>query len=196
MQSLLTESEAMKDKLTIKEFGDPVLRKNSQKISRSEIYSTKILKLIDNMRKTLLEKDLGIGLAAPQIGQSISLAVIAIRPSKRRPKAEQFDLVIINPIIVKTYGNRIQQYEGCISGGSGSAGLFAKVPRYKKLELNYYDENGKRQIKIFEGLKAHVIQHEVDHLNGVLFVDRVKDRSTYMTKKEYLKMIKKQSSRN
>lgn len=148
------------------------------------------------MRQTLIEKDLGIGLAAPQIGHATSLAIIAIRPNKRRPKAEPFDLVIINPKITNTYGNRVQQYEGCISGGSGGAGLFAKVPRYKKLKLSYYDENGKPQSEIFEGLKAHVIQHEVDHLNGVIFVDRVKDPGTYMTKKEYLKMIKKQSSRN
>ena len=133
----------MKTRLSIKEFGNPILRSGSQKISISDIRTTHIQTLIADMRQTLIEKDLGIGLAAPQIGHATSLAIIAIRPNKRRPKAEPFDLVIINPKITNTYGNRVQQYEGCISGGSGGAGLFAKVPRYKKLKLSYYDENGK-----------------------------------------------------
>jgi len=75
--------------------------------------------------------------------------------------------------------------------GSGSvkANLFAKVPRYKKIELEYFDEHAIKQTRVFKGLAAHVIQHEVDHLNGILFVDKVKDTSTYMTYKEYKKMM-------
>lgn len=142
------------------------------------------------MRHTLLEKKLGIGLAAPQVGTGLAIAVIAIRPTKLRPKIETFDLVLINPIITTTVGRKRQLWEGCISSGAGGkAGLFAKVPRYHTVEVTFYDESGKKQTKTFKGLQAQVIQHEVDHLNGVLFVDRVKDTSTYMTYPEYKKYV-------
>ena len=143
------------------------------------------------MQAFILSKKMGVGLAAPQAGKSLALAVICIRPVKHRKEVKEFDLVIINPHVTKTYGRKIQQWEGCISGGPLKSGLFAKVPRYEKIELKYSDANGRRQQKTFEGLPAHVIQHEVDHLNGLLFVDRVKDTKTYITYNEYLKMIKK-----
>jgi peptide deformylase len=139
---------------------------------------------------------LGVGLAAPQVGQNIALAIIEIQPTEHRPDVDPFDLVIINPEITETYGYRQQLWEGCISAGSnGKADLFAKVPRYKKVKLRYLDEKGKQHEKIFEGLPAQVVQHEVDHLNGILFVDRVKDTSTYMTYSEY-KKLQKMSRKN
>lgn len=141
------------------------------------------------MRHTLISKKLGVGLAAPQVGNACALAVIAVRRSKVRPDAEPFDLVIINPEIIETYGRKAQLWEGCISAGSnGQADLFAKVPRYSKLKLGFYDENGDMHTEVFGGFAAHVIQHEVDHLNGILFVDKVKDTNTFMTYREYLKM--------
>lgn len=170
------------------QFGNPILRRTAKKLSAEEIKSAKTQELIANMRHTLVEKKLGIGLAAPQVGQNVSLAVIAIRPTKIRPEVENFELVVINPEITETYGNKVSQWEGCISAGSnGKADLFAKVPRYKKIKLSYYDEQGKKNELSLDGLKAHVVQHEVDHLNGILFVDRVKDTKTFMTYKEYKK---------
>ena len=79
-------------------------------------------------------------------------------------------------------------WEGCISGGAGQAGLFAKVARYKKIEMEYTNEKAARCTEVFTGLVAHVIQQEVDHLNGILFVNKVKDTSSYMTYSEYKKM--------
>ena len=144
------------------------------------------------MRYTLIEKKLGVGLAAPQVGQHLALVVVAVRPTKLRPKVKNFDLILINPEIVKTEGYREQMWEGCISSGSkGEADLFAKVPRYKKVSVEYLDSKGSHHIKCFKGLEAQIVQHEVDHLNGILFVDRVKDTKTYMTYKEYLKVKKK-----
>jgi peptide deformylase len=142
------------------------------------------------MQNFLLSKKMGVGLAAPQIGENLALAVICVRPVKHRKEVEELDLVVINPEIIKVYGRKSQQWEGCISGGALKSGLFAKVPRYKKLELKYRDEKGRIQKKTFEGLPAHIIQHEVDHLNGVLFVDRVKDTETFITYREYLKLAK------
>lgn len=180
--------------LPITEFGDPLLRMSAKAIRPVDISSVKIQQLIRNLRFTLTEQKLGVGLAAPQVGESLALSVIAIRPTKHRPMVEPLELVIINPKITKTFGYRTQMWEGCISSGSGKAGLFAKTPRYKKIEVSFYDEKGERHKKIFEGLPAHVIQHETDHLNGVLFVDHVKDTSSYMTMKEYKKLVAKDRS--
>lgn len=132
-----------------------------------------------------------MGLSAPQVGESIALAVIAIRPSETRPKAKPFDLVIINPEIIEYIGDKKALWEGCISSGSnGTAGMFAKVPRHPTVKVKYYDENGKLCNRTFRDLKAQVMQHEIDHLNGVLLVDRVKDTKSYMTHKEYKKMLR------
>jgi len=173
--------------LTRTEFGNPVLREEARKLTGQQIMSSKTQALVKNMRYTLISQKLGVGLAAPQVGEGVALSVIAIRPTAHRKNVEPFDLVIINPEITQSFGRRTQMWEGCLS--AGKSGLFAKIPRYKKIELKYSDEQGKRHKKIFEGLRAHVIQHEVDHLYGVLFVDLVKDPKTYMTLKEYKKQI-------
>ncbi len=174
--------------LPITQFGNNVLRQQTVELSRSEILSRKMQMLIKDMQKTLISKKLGIGLAATQVGESIRLAVIEIQKTALRKDVEEFSLVIINPKIIKVFGSKSQMWEGCISAGAVKADLFAKVPRYKKIELEYFDEMAKKHTAVFEGLPAHVIQHEVDHLNGTLFVDKVKDTSTYMTYSEYKKM--------
>lgn len=172
------------------EFGNPVLRAKVKKLSEDEILSAETQELIANIRHTLIEKKYGVGLAAPQVGRGISLSVIHIRPTKMRPnlpKSKWVSLVIINPKITKTYGQPKQYWEGCIS----LPNTFAKVPRYKKVKVKYLDEKGVKHEKVFEGLLAHVLQHEIDHLNGGLFVDKVMDTRTYMTAAEYKKRIVK-----
>ncbi len=176
--------------LKITQFGNPVLREQTKPLSKNQILNPETQKLIKEMRSLLLDKKLGIGLASTQVGEQGSLAVIELQKTKARPDIERFSLVIINPKITNVFGSKSQMWEGCISSGSGKAGLFAKVPRYKKVELEYMDENAVAHKEIYEGLEAHVIQHEVDHLNGILFVDNVKDTSTYMTYSEYKKMKK------
>lgn len=177
--------------MKIAEFGNPVLRQKAKPLTKVAIKSAKTQRLIADMRETLLIRKLGVGLAAPQVGESIALAVVAIRSSKRRPHAKPFDLVIINPEITEYHGRRIQLYEGCISaGGSKKSGLYAKVPRYKSIKLKYQNMKGQSFHEKFEDLTAQVLQHEVDHLNGVLFVDRVQDTKSYVTHSEYLKLLK------
>lgn len=174
------------------QFGNPILRKQTKHLSKTEILSPSVQKLIKDMRHTLTEKKLGIGLAAPQIGKNISLAVIAVRPTPHRPKVKEFDLVLINPVITDFIGEKKELWEGCISAGSeGKADLFAKVPRYKQIKVRYMDENGMVCHKSFKGLQAQAVQHETDHLKGILFVDHVKDPTTFMTYKEYMQRIKK-----
>jgi peptide deformylase len=178
-------------KLLITQFGNPVLRKVTRQISPSEIVTSETQELISGMQNMLAGKTLGVGLAAPQVGYSLAIAVVEVQKTPLRPDVEPFSLVIINPVITKYFGRKTQLWEGCISSGAGKAALFAKVPRYKKIELEYYDENAKKYTKTFSDLTAHIIQHEVDHLNGILFVDKVRDTTTYMTYSEYKKMKQK-----
>lgn len=190
---MIIKGEQKSKTLKRTQFGDPILRQTAKPLSRQEVLAPKTRRLIKDMRGTLAALKLGIGLAAPQIGQPLALAVIAIQPTKHRPDVEPFELVLINPIITKSVGRKKQLWEGCISAGPGKAGLFAKVPRYGKIKVKFMDEKGITYHKFFEGLPAHVIQHETDHLNGILFVDKVKDTKTYMTYSEYMKHVAKKS---
>lgn len=172
-------------------FGNPILRQKAAKLTKEEILSPDIQELIANMRHTVAYKPYGVGLAAQQVGVDAALSLIAIKSTPTRPNREVFEMVIINPKIVETFGRRISLWEGCISCGQGNDTLYAKVPRYKKVKLRWLDENAKEHEEILEGLPAHVAQHEVDHTNGVLFVDRVKDTTTYMMADEYKKRVVK-----
>jgi peptide deformylase len=175
------------------QFGNPVLRQKAKRLSNDEILSDEVRDLIKNMRHTLLNRNYGIGIAAPQVGQSLAISVIELRSTRTRPnlpKSKWVSMVIINPEIVKTYGESKEMWEGCLSFDNA----FAKVPRYKKVRVKYLDEKTKEHEKDLEGLLAHVFQHETDHLNGVLFVDKVKNTKTYMTESEYLKMRKQEES--
>ena len=170
-------------------FGNPVLRQVARRLEANEIRSERIRTLIENMRYTLKSKKYGVGMAAPQIGVSVALSIISIKPTPARPHLEPFDMAIFNPEIVEVYGRKVQMWEGCISCGTGKDTLFAKVPRYKKIKLRWLDEQGEQHEEVLDSFVAHVAQHEVDHLNGIIFVDRVKDTSTYMMADEYRKRI-------
>ena len=171
------------------EFGNPILRKSAKKLSVNEISSDKIQNLINNMYYTLDNKEYGVGIAAPQVGKNIAISTIDTKPTPTRPNLIREKLTIINPEILEKYGKQSELWEACISGPE----MYAKVPRFKKIKLGWMDEKGKFREKIFDGFIAHVIQHEVDHLNGVLFVDRVKNTKTYTTLKEYRKIVKSES---
>jgi peptide deformylase len=172
------------------QFGNKILRTPARQLPVAEIVSPLIQELIANLHFTLTDKKLGIGLAAPQVGEGLAVAVIHIQKTATRRDVKEFALTIINPEIIEVFGRKVQQWEGCISSGVGKAGLFAKVPRYKKIKLSYQDKTGKNHYQVFEGLQAHVIQHEVDHLNGILFVDKVIDTKTFMTTAEYKRQKK------
>ncbi len=170
-------------------FGNPILRENARRLEPTEILSSKIQTLIKDMYYTLKVKQYGVGLAAPQIGNPVALSVVGIKPTPTRPNLEVFDTVLINPVIIETFGRRSQMWEGCVSCGEGKNTLYAKVPRYKSIRLKWLDEKAIEHDEILKGFVAHVAQHETDHLNGVLFVDRVKDPKTYMLGDEYKKRI-------
>lgn len=175
--------------LKITRLGDPLLRQKAKRLMKEEILSAEIQELITDLKTTVASKKYGVGLAAPQVGVDVAVSVIAIKPTPNRPDLEPFESVIINPEIIETFGYRRQLWEGCISSGSGKDTLFAKVPRYKSVRLRWLDEHAKYHEEVLTGFPAHVAQHETDHLNGIVFVDKVKDTSSFMLQDEYLKRV-------
>jgi len=136
-------------------------------------------------------KKYGIGLAAPQVGHSLAISVLNVHATPNHPDVhEDLKMVIINPRIVETFGRRTPKWEGCISGGAGNNILYGQTMRYKKLRLAWDDEKAIHHEQEFDGLAAHVMQHEIDHLMGILFVDRVHDSKTFMMADEYRKMMR------
>ena len=179
----------MSELLTATRFGNPILREEMRRLNPEEILSEETQNLIENMYYTLREKKYGVGIAAPQVGARIALSVVGIKPTPTRPNLEPFNTVLINPVVAETFGDAEEMWEGCISSGEGDNTLYAKVPRFKKIRLQWLDELAKSHDEILEGFVAHVAQHETDHLNGLLFVDRVEDTKSYMLADEYKKFI-------
>jgi peptide deformylase len=144
--------------LPIKTLPDPVLRQKAKKISRAD---KTILKLVDNMIETMHEAN-GVGLAAPQIGVSLRLVVICL------PEEDAREIVLINPEVIKKSGER-EIEERCLS----VPGYVGQVKRSVNVTVKGRDENWKEvRIKADE-LLAQALEHEIDHLNGILYVDRV-----------------------
>ncbi|MEA1962764.1 MAG: peptide deformylase [Patescibacteria group bacterium] len=138
-----------------------ILQKKSQEILQEVIRSKEFQILCDDMFETMIKKD-GIGLAAPQVGKNIRLTIINSREGP---------LYVINPRIIKKSWSKEWGEEGCLSVPS----VFGKVKRNLKITCVYTDRNGKK-IKISpKGLMARVFQHEIDHLDGILFIEKAKN---------------------
>ena len=144
----------------IRVYGDPILRKNTEKIT---VFDTRLLDMVDQMVETLYAKN-GLGLAGPQVGISMKISIIDLS------FGEDVDnnLILVNPEILETEGTSTFE-EGCLSVPS----IFEDVIRPEKVKIRFQDLHGKEQEMKTEGLLARIIQHEVDHLKGVLFVDRL-----------------------
>ena len=178
----------MTKKLRLRQVGDPILREVAKRLTPEEIKSDKIQVLIRTIRGTNTMKQYGVGLAAPQVGVSLALSIIGIKPTPTRPNLEPFDTVIINPTY-EGIGRRTGMWEGCQSCGKGKNTLYGKALRYRKIHATWLDEHATPHDAVLDGFIAHVFQHETDHLNGMLFVDRVKDTRTYMMADEFRRRI-------
>ncbi len=154
--------------LPIYAYGCPVLRKKAQEIDKDY---PELNELINNMFETMYSSD-GVGLAAPQIGKSIQLFVLDTTPLADDHQDEtlrEFKKVFINPEIVAESGKEWAYNEGCLS----VAGINEAVMRKSDIHIKYYDENFQFHDEKFDSIKARVIQHEYDHLQGILFVDKI-----------------------
>jgi len=144
-----------------------ILRKRSKEVDRKFVLLKKTQKLIEEMLITMKTAD-GVGLAAPQVGESIRLCVINQTADKINLKN---DLVLINPVWKKTSIKKDVMEEGCLSVPK----TYGKVKRYIKIKVEALNEKGEPISFLASDLLARVIQHEVDHLDGVLFIDKAKD---------------------
>jgi peptide deformylase len=162
------------DLLTIVECGDPVLRRPADPIDPADLATGEMQRLIEQMRATM-DAAPGVGLAAPQVGLSIQLAVLADGPERwgqlreEERTARQRDAlpftVLVNPVL--------HPFEGCLS----VPGLMGVVARHRAVRVEALDAEGRPVDRVFSGWSARIVQHELDHLAGRLYLDRVETRS-------------------
>ena len=162
---------------------DEVLRTPARQLSPEEMTSPETQQIIDELfRRTrgwVDEKgrQLGVGMAAPQLGENIAVAVVCINPpDEYKGTIESFEMAMINPHY-KGIGERRPSSlpDGCMSSYTGDPAttMLGQTMRYGKVEVEWYDEKGNYHTKVFSGVQAQVIQHEADHLYGVVFADRL-----------------------
>jgi peptide deformylase len=143
-------------------YGDPVLRQKAKDIEPN----IDILALVEDKFETMNAAN-GVGLAAPQIGKSIRLFVVDGRVIEDEPGMDDFKKVFVNPIMIEELGTPWEYEEGCLS----IPNIREKISRKERLTIKYMDENWNPHEETFDGLKARIIQHEYDHIEGKMFVD-------------------------
>jgi peptide deformylase len=160
--------------LKVARMGHPVLRTKARPLSASDIRSARVQQLIDHMFETMREYQ-GIGLAAPQVHTSVRLFVAGVPPRDHADEREEDErnevplMALINPEITPVGRENIEDWEGCLS----IPDIRGRVPRARQIDVRAYDRTGKRIEMRVSGFTARVIQHETDHLDGILFFDRM-----------------------
>lgn len=166
----------------IARLGHPVLRQKARDVRREEISSPEMRRLIEDMVETMHEYG-GVGLAAPQVHESVRLAVIEFDADNGRYEttAGQSLLVIFNARVKVLDETLSGFWEGCLS----VPGMRGYVERPSKIEVNYLDERGKPHTITADGFLATVFQHELDHLDGTLYTDKITDKTKFAFTEEY-----------
>ncbi|HEY1596297.1 MAG TPA: peptide deformylase [Thermoleophilaceae bacterium] len=168
--------------LEIATVGDPVLRERARDLTVEELRSDELQRLIDDMIDTKRAAH-GAGIAANQVGRALRVAVVEVEPGNPRyPYKPPVELtVIVNPEIEPLDDDVFPVNEGCLSVPD----LRGDVERFVNVRVRYLDRHGEPQEEVRRGLTAGTFQHEVDHLDGVLFLDRVRDPSTFSTWEQF-----------
>ena len=149
--------------------GDPRLLSVAQPVVRFD--SPQLGALLEDMRDTMAHLN-GAGLAAPQIGVGLRVVIFGVRSNPRYPGVEEVpDTMLINPSITPLSGELEDGWEGCLS----VPGMRGLVPRYRRLRYSGFDERGRPFERLVEGFHARVVQHECDHLDGILYPMRIRD---------------------
>jgi peptide deformylase len=173
---------------SIVQVGDPVLRSVATEIKPDEIGSPHIREIIADMKKLLAEEEFGVAIAAPQVGEPLRMFVVAGAGALKRKRNErkkddeeaddsyfdgmpENDEVFINPVLVKTSRGKKDKHEGCLS----VRGKWGEVPRAEKATVRAYNERGEKFERGASGFLAHIFQHEIDHLDGILYIDKATD---------------------
>ena len=147
-------------------YGDPLLRKKAKEIDKD--YEG-LAEIIENMWETMYSSD-GVGLAAPQVGKSIRIFIVdATSGADEEPELVDFKKVFINPEILKTSDDTCIMNEGCLSLPE----IHEDITRPEGVKIKYFDENFVEHIDEFKGYAGRIVQHEYDHLEGILFIDKI-----------------------
>jgi peptide deformylase len=166
----------------IAQLGAGILRQKAKQVE--DITSSEIRQTVDAMQSILAETQ-GVGLAAPQINESKRIVIVASRPTTRYPHAPLMEPVIMfNPSFQALSDDKEKDWEGCLS----IPGIRALVPRYKEIIAHYADQQGHLKELKLEGFIARVFQHEVDHLDGKVYLDRVENNQDIFAESEYFKL--------
>ncbi len=167
----------------IAQLGQPVLREVAGQIADPE--NPAVQRLIADMLVTVADAN-GVGIAAPQVYEPLSLFIVASRPNPRYPHAPQMDPVaMINPEILWVSDEKEKGWEGCLS----IPGLRGLVPRHKRIAVRYLNSAGELREEEYSDFLARVFQHEFDHVQGMVFIDRVESTLELMTEKEYSRSV-------
>ncbi|MBW4646286.1 MAG: peptide deformylase [Goleter apudmare HA4340-LM2] len=173
----------MSELVPIIQLGNPQLRHKSAFVDN--IHDEEIQRLIEDLIATVAQAH-GVGIAAPQVAAQKRLFIVASRPNARYPHApEMAPTAMINPRIVAHSTEVVKGWEGCLS----VPGIRGLVPRYQAIAIEYTDRNGKLQKQELTDFVARIFQHEYDHLDGIVFVDRLESTLDMITEQEYQQRI-------
>lgn len=168
---------------TIIQLGHPTLRKIAEPVQN--VLSEHTQQVINNMLQTVKVAG-GVGIAAPQINCSVRIFIMCSKPNQRYPNAPLMEpTAIINPVIIQKSNEMEKDWEGCLSVPS----LRGLVPRHKTITVEYIDQKNNKQSKTFTDFVARIFQHEIDHLDGVTFVDRVETPKDLYSESEWFKQF-------
>lgn len=157
--------------------GNPLLRERSREISRDELASAPMQQLIDDLIDTMHHAN-GAGIAAPQVGELVRIATIEVTKNPRYPYKPPIPLtVVVNPVIEPLDDELVEINEGCLSVPN----MRGNVMRSVNVRVQFWDRDGSEHDEIWRGLKSGTFQHECDHLDGLLFLDRVHDTTSLTT---------------
>ena len=176
-------------KLKIIELGDKVLRTKAKALSSAEIKSKNFQSFIDDLVNTC-DKNSGVGIAAPQVNESKRIFILWSRTTKKKPRRASEvpklgPIAIINPKIIAQSKKIVKKYEGCLS----IPGIRGLVPRHQTVDVEFTTREGEKVKMSLEEFPSRIFQHELDHLNGIVFLDRTNPKDL-VTEKEYQRMMK------
>lgn len=169
--------------LEVTELGNPILRQVAKPVK--DVFSQEIQDLIDQMLATVKEQR-GVGLAAPQVGKSLRIFIISPEGKQRYPHCTVDEsLVVINPEIKFISNKTDTDWEGCLS----IPGIRGKVTRNLSIQVSYLNRLGESKTEIYHDFVARIFQHEYDHLEGIVFLDRMENPADLITDNEYMKFF-------
>jgi peptide deformylase len=169
--------------LEIAQLGAPVIRERAAEVT--DIHDSYLQAFIDDLFATVTHEN-GMGIAAPQVSESKRIIILSPRPNTRYPYAPTMEpTAMINPEMVWASSEMEKDWEGCLT----VPGIRGKVPRHQTIRVQYQARDGARIETEYEGFLARVFQHEVDHLDGLVFLDRVESTKDLVTENEWQKLI-------